>query len=365
MNAEANKQLAEYQKLSKPELKDRILAAKSRLGKQLVILGHHYQTDEIIELSDFIGDSFKLSKIASEQEKAKYIVFCGVHFMAESAAILARPGQTVFIPDLSAGCPMADMAFISQVEQAWKKLGEIIDVNKVAPLVYVNSDADLKAFCGARGGACTTSSNADKIFKWAFSKADKIFFFPDEHLGRNTAFKIGLSEPDLLVYDPPEKFERTSPDKIKAAKVIVWKGFCHVHTFFTIDHVKSAREKYPGAKIIVHPECTREVVEHSDETGSTEYIINYVQSQPVGSTIVVGTESHLVERLARQQAGKSTVVPLARSMCPNMTKINPVKLLLILERIEQGEANWINRVSVPEPVRSQARLALQTMLQYG
>jgi len=361
----SSEELTKYRGLSKEELKEKIRAAKSRLGEQLVILGHHYQTDEIIELSDFIGDSFKLSKVASEQEKARYIVFCGVHFMAESAAILAREGQAVFIPDLSAGCPMADMAFISQVEQAWKKLGEITDLNKVAPLVYVNSEAELKAFCGARSGSCTTSSNADKIFKWAFSKAEKIFFFPDEHLGRNTAFKIGLTGQDLLVYDPSEKFERTPPDAIKSAKVIVWKGFCHVHTFFTVDHVKAAREKYPGAKIIVHPECPREVVERSDETGSTEYIIKYVRSQPVGSTVVVGTEIHLIERLARQQAGERTVVPLARSMCPNMTKINPAKLLLILERIEQGEARWINRVSVPEPVRSQARLALQTMLQYG
>lgn len=365
MDAEAAKQLAGYQKLTKEEVLDRIRGLKSRLGEQLVILGHHYQTDDIVGLSDFRGDSFKLSKLASEQEKAKYIVFCGVHFMAESAAVLARPGQAVFIPDLSAGCPMADMAFISQVENAWQKLGQFVELNKVAPLVYVNSEAELKAFSGARNGSCTTSSNADKIFRWAFSRAEKIFFFPDEHLGRNTAFKIGLSEKEILVYDPAEKFERADPEAVKSAKVIVWKGYCHVHTFFTVDHIKAAREKYPDAKIIVHPECPRPVAELADETGSTEFIIKYADSQPMGSTVVVGTEAHLVERLAREQAGKRTVAPLARSMCPNMTKINPAKLLLVLERLELGESKWVNRVTVPEPVKSQARLALQTMLKYG
>jgi len=351
--------------LTADELKARIKAVKSRLRDQLVILGHHYQSDEIIEFSNFRGDSFKLSKIASEQKDTKYIVFCGVHFMAESAAILSRPEQAVFIPDMGAGCPMADMAFISQVEDAWAELARLTEVKKVTPVVYVNSEADLKAFCGANHGACCTSSNADKIFKWAFAKSDKIFFFPDEHLGRNTAYKIGLSENDLLVYDPGQKFAGIDRSAVEAAKVILWKGYCHVHTFFKPEHIRAAREKYPNAKIIVHPECTSAVVRLSDASGSTENIIKYVEAQPEGSTIVIGTEIHQVERLARAQQGKRTVIPLTRSFCPNMDKIKLPKLLLVLESIDRGEKNWINRVQVPEPVKSQARLALQTMLEYG
>ena len=365
MNPDVSRQIADYKKLPKDELKSRVNAIKSRLGKSLVILGHHYQADDVIELSDFRGDSFKLSKTASEQKTAKYIVFCGVHFMAESAAILASEGQSVFIPDMSAGCPMADMAFITQVEEAWNALAKLVDVKKISPIVYVNSDAELKAFCGRNHGACCTSSNADKIFKWAFAKSEKIFFFPDEHLGRNTAYKLGLKEQDLILYDPAQKLAGVDANSLIPKKVILWKGYCHIHTFFTADHIHAAREKYPDAKIIVHPETPREVVELADLTGSTESIIKFVESQPIGSTIVVGTEIHMVDRLAKEQEGKRKVIPLARSACGNMMKINLANLLVTLEHIEMEEKDWINRVAVPEPVRSQARLALETMLQYG
>ncbi len=362
---ELAEELAKYRELSKDELKSKIRAVKERMGEALVILGHHYQRDDIIELSDFIGDSFKLSKVAAEQAKAKYIVFCGVHFMAESAAILARPGQTVFIPDPRAGCPMADMADISDVEKAWSEIGQVGNPGKIIPLNYVNSEAELKAFCGRNGGACCTSSNAEKLFKWAFSQGEKIFFFPDEHLGRNTSHRLGLSENDLLLYQPEMKLGGATPEQIRRAKVILWKGYCHVHTFFKVEDITKARQAFPSARIIVHPETPREVVELADATGSTEQIIKYVESQPKGSTIVVGTEIHLVERLAAQEKGKHTVVALARSACPNMYKINLANLALTLERIEQGEKYWVGRVAVPEPTRSEAKVALERMLEYG
>jgi len=358
-------EIARYRQLSSEELKAKIRAVKTRLGEKLVILGHHYQRDDIVELSDFRGDSFKLSKIASEQEKAEYIVFCGVHFMAESAAILAREGQKVFIPDTRAGCPMADMADISDVEQAWEQIAKATDIKKVVPIAYVNSDAELKAFCGRNNGACCTSSNADKLFKWAFSFAEKVFFFPDEHLGRNTSRRLGISEQELLLYQPELNLGGAEPSQIQKAKVILWNGYCHVHTFFKTEDVVKARKEFPSAKIIVHPETPREVVELVDATGSTEQIIKYVESQPQGSTIVVGTEIHLVERLAKQEKGRHNVYPLARSACPNMYKINLANLAITLERIEQAEKNWVNQVIVPEPIRSQAREALQRMLKYG
>jgi len=362
---ELAEELVKYRQLKSSELKEKIRAVKSRLGENLVILGHHYQRDDIVELSDFRGDSFKLSKVASEQDQAKYIVFCGVHFMAESAAILARPGQFVFIPDPRAGCPMADMAESWMVDRAWSEIGQATELKKVVPIAYVNSDAELKAFCGRNNGACCTSSNADKLFQWAFSFGEKVFFFPDEHLGRNTGPRLGLSEQDLLVYQPELKLGGANPEQIQRAKVILWKGYCHIHTFFKTDDVARIRKEYPAARIIVHPETPREVVELADATGSTEQIIKYVESQPEGSTIAVGTEIHLVERLAKENSGKRIVIPLAVSPCPNMYKINLANLALTLERLEQGEKYWIGQVVVPEPVRSEAKIALERMLNYG
>jgi len=359
-----SEELATYRELGNEELSRRIKAIKSSLGEELVILGHHYQREEVIALSDFRGDSFKLSKIASEQEKARYIVFCGVHFMAESASILAKPHQSVFIPDPRAGCPMADMADISDVEIAWREIGEVIDLKKIVPIVYVNSDAELKAFCGRNNGACCTSSNADKLLKWAFSRAEKVFFFPDEHLGRNTAFKLGLSEKDLLVYEPEMELGGIEPEKLKKAKVILWKGYCHIHTFFKPEHIKKIRVEYPQAKVIVHPECPKEVVELADDAGSTEQIIKYVEGQPEKSIIAIGTELHLVQRLAKEEKGKK-IIPLARSICPNMSKINLSNLLLVLEKIKAGKDNWINQVIVPEPIKKDAKISLQRMLENG
>ena len=361
---ELTEELIKYRQLGNQELSGRIKAVKSRLGEKLVILGHHYQREEVISLSDFRGDSFKLSKIASEQEKARYIVFCGVHFMAESASILARDEQAVFIPDPRAGCPMADMADISEVEIAWKEIGEIIDSKKIVPIAYVNSDAELKAFCGRNDGACCTSSNAEKLLKWAFSRAEKVFFFPDEHLGRNSAYKIGLKEDELLIYEPEMELGGIEPEKLKKAKLILWRGYCHIHTFLQPEHIKKIRAEYPRAKVIVHPECPREVVELSDESGSTEQIIKYVESQAQGSIIAIGTELHLVQRLAREERGKK-IIPLARSICPNMSKINLSNLFFLLEKIERGKDNWINQVIAPEPIRKDAKIALARMLKYG
>lgn len=363
MRAELEKLLGQYRKLPKDELKDRIRSIKSRMGKRLVILGHHYQSREVIELSDFRGDSFKLSKTASEQKDAEYIVFCGVHFMAESAAILAGEGQKVFIPDLSAGCPMADMAFITQAEQAWQSLEKIIGPGKTTPVVYVNSDAELKAFCGRNNGACCTSSNAAKIFSWALSRSEKVLFFPDEHLGRNSAFQLGMNETDLALYDPARGFSGADAQTLRGKKVVLWKGYCHIHTKFTVEHIRQARAKYPGARIIVHPETPRPVVELADQAGSTENIIKFAESQPEGTVIVIGTEIHLVQRLAAEQTGKRKVVPLARSVCGNMAKINLANLLFTLESMEKD--GGINLVTVPEPTRSQARVALQNMLSHA
>lgn len=315
-------------------IRDRIISAKAKLGRRLVILGHHYQREEVIEFADFRGDSFGLSKIASEQKEAEFIVFCGVHFMAEAAKILARPRQRVFLPDVSAGCPMAEMAPIEKVEAAWSDLkGE-----RVVPVTYMNSTAELKSFCGERGGIVCTSSNAADAFKWALENGDRIFFFPDEHLGKNTARKLG----------------------IKTDRILIWPGFCHVHTHFSVAHVERARAEYPGCKVIVHPECFSEVVMASDESASTEGICKYVLSQPKGSTIVVGTEINLVARLAKENPDRE-VVPLDRSLCPNMFKISPQKLCTVLEGIVEGKP--VNEITVPEDVADGARKALNRMLQ--
>jgi len=356
-------QLAKYQELSSEEIREQIVRLKEEFGSQLVILGHHYQRDEIIELSDFRGDSFKLAKLASEQE-AEYIVFCGVDFMAESSAILAKPHQQVFIPDPKAGCPLADLADIDDVQQAWKELGEVLNLKEIVPITYVNSDARLKAFCGRNQGSCATSSNAVKLFKWAFEQGKKVFFFPDEHLGRNSAYQLGLTESDLAVYQPGESLAGIEPENLRQAKVILWKGYCHVHTYFQREDVELMRREYPRAKIIVHPEVPREVAELADALGSTEQIIQYVKSQPQASQVIVGTEIHLVKRLAEEEKGKREIIPLARSICPNMYKINLAKLLFTLESIKQGKDELGLKVRVPEPVKSQAKKALEKMLEF-
>lgn len=345
-----------YQGLGENELKRRILAAKAKLGKRLVILGHHYQREDVIRFADFRGDSFGLSKVAGQQGEADYIVFCGVHFMAEAARILARPGQRVFHPDLTAGCPMADMAPVDDVETAWAELAGIVDIKKVIPVAYMNTVASLKAFCGRNGGIICTSSNAPRVFEWAFERGDKIFFFPDEHLGRNTARKFGISKNEIKVWKSMSDDSRFT---IHDSRLLLWPGFCHVHTYFTLEHVKAARENYPGCKIIVHPECREDVVRASDENASTEGICKYVEAEASGAPIIIGTEINLVMRLAHENPQKN-ILPLARSLCPNMFKISLGDLCWTLEQLVKGEP--ANEVIVPEEISRYAKVALDRML---
>lgn len=342
-----------YIGLDEGELRERISSAKKRLGKELVILGHHYQRDEVIEFADLRGDSFALSKAASEQKKAKYIVFCGVHFMAEAARILAGPKQHVLLPNALAGCPMSEMARAEDVENAWDELGaKGLDMDRVIPIVYMNSEARLKAFCGEHNGIVCTSSNAPRCFDWAFTRGDRIFFFPDEHLARNTARGKGIRKEDVEFWD-------SSRLTAHGSRVLLWHGFCHVHTFFTVEHINEARRKYPGCKIIVHPECPEAVVMAADESGSTEGICKFVSSQPKGTTVVIGTEINLVSRLARE-SGDVKVVPLARSLCPNMFKLSPADLCYTLESLVDGRL--INEITLPDDIVRGARLALDRML---
>lgn len=338
-------------------LVDAILARKAALGPELLILTHHYQRKEIVGLGDYRGDSFGLSQKAAASQKARHIVFCGVHFMAESAAILARPHQTVQIPDLNAGCLMADMAPLEAVELAWEELAEVVSTQAVIPIVYMNSEAALKAFCGRHGGVVCTSSNARAAFTWGLSQGEKVFFFPDQHLGRNTAYQLGLKPADLVVWDPEAApWGGNRPEDLRRARVILWDGHCHVHTRFRVEHLQAAREAYPEARIVVHPECTAEVVALADACGSTGFIVKYVQEAPPGSTIVIGTEINLVHRLALEYPDRR-VVDLYYSLCPNMFKITLEKLLDTLNRL--GERNV---VTVPEEVKDHARLALNRML---
>ncbi len=338
------------------EIQEEIVRLKRKYGKELVILTHHYQRKDIVDLGDFQGDSFGLSQKAAADSAARYIVFCGVHFMAESAAVLAKKHQVVQIPDLEAGCWMADMADAYVVEKAWKEVSGIVGEKSLMPIVYMNSDALIKAHCGRNGGAVCTSSNAKDAFKWAFERREKIFFFPDEHLGRNTGNRLGISPSEMIVWDPEKKLGGNTEKMIRNAKLILWRGYCLVHTRFTEQDVTSMKERNPDALILVHPECTQEVVALADAAGSTSYIVKYVAEAPKGSTIAVGTEINLIKRLALEYPDKN-VIPLKESLCPNMYKIDPSKLLHTLENI--GE---YNRVVVPEEIASDARLALDRMI---
>lgn len=347
----------EYRQLTEQQVRKRILDIKSKLGKRLVILGHHYQRDEVIELSDFRGDSYGLCQQATDQKEAEFIVFCGVHFMAEAADIVSHPNQVVHIPDITAGCPLADFADLTSVQQAWQDIGAICGTDEITPITYINSSAEIKAFCGRNNGAVCTSSNALAAMKWGFDRSEKLFFFPDQHLGTNTGNKNGIAADERIIWDPNEPKGGNSSEQIKQAKLILWKGHCHVHTYFSLNHIKEVRDKYPDAKIVVHPECSEQVVNAADANGSTSYIIKYVQQAEPGSTIAVGTELNLVNRVANQNPGKK-VFPLARSMCPNMYKINQYNLLWTLDNLGK-----INIVQVPEPIKNDALLALNRMLQ--
>ncbi len=343
-------------RLNDDELIEKIRAKKRELGSQLIILTHHYQRKEIVGLGDFVGDSFELSRKAAADWQCRYIVFCGVHFMAESAAILAQPHQVVQIPDEEAGCWMASMAETRSVESAWEQLESKAGKGSIIPVVYMNSDADLKAFCGDHGGTVCTSSNADKAVKWAFGQGEKVLFFPDRHLGHNVGHDLGLAPEEMVVWSPDKPFGGNDPDALSRARLILWDGYCLVHTRFTCEQIEKRRAEFPEARIIVHPECPREVVAMADASGSTSRIVKYVSEAPAGSTIVIGTEINLISRLASEYPDKK-VLDLHRSLCPNMFKINLAKLLETLENI--GE---MNVVRVAEETKASARLALDRML---
>ena len=343
----------------------RIAVAREKLGKDVVLLGHHYQRDEVIRFADFTGDSYKLSKVAAETD-AKYMLFCGVHFMAETADVLARPWQQVILPDLNAGCSMADMAEIGQVEDCWDSLeraGLTAD-DGLIPLTYMNSAAAIKAFCGERGGLVCTSSNARGAFEWAFARAGKILFLPDQHLGRNTASAMGIPLSEMVVWDPYQINGGLSPDRLKAAKVILWKGHCSVHQRFLPEHVDRVRRDEPGMQVIVHPECRWEVCQKADDVGSTEHIIQAIERAPEGSSFAVGTEIHLVNRLAKRFAplGKR-VITLDDSgcLCTTMYRISPQHLAWALENLVEGRV--VNRIKVDDDVKQWARVALDRMLE--
>ncbi len=340
-------------------LDDRIAAAKARLGQDVVILGHHYQRDEVVKFADFRGDSLKLSQQAA-QAHARHIIFCGVHFMAESADILRRPHQVVILPDLSAGCSMADMADIGQVETCWAELESLGDL-KVVPITYMNSTAAIKAFTGEHGGAVCTSSNAAAVMRWAFARGERVLFLPDEHLGRNTAYRMGIALEEMVVWDPNEALGGTTPEAVRHARVILWKGYCSVHQRFRVEHVERVRREHPGLRVIVHPECRWEVAEAADSIGSTEQIIKAVASGEPGSKWAVGTEIHLVNRLSKQFTDRM-VISLDPSVCvcTTMFRISPQHLLWALENLAAGQV--VNRIRVDDRTRRWARVALERML---
>ncbi|MBZ5700215.1 MAG: quinolinate synthase NadA [Acidobacteriia bacterium] len=338
---------------------ERIAAAKARLGQDVVILGHHYQRDEVIQFADFRGDSLKLSQQAAEAQ-GRYIVFCGVHFMAESADILRRSHQEVILPDLSAGCSMADMADIGQVETCWNELQALGNL-QVVPVTYMNSTAAIKAFTGEHGGSVCTSSNAAAVMRWAYARGERVLFIPDEHLGRNTAFRMGIPLDRMIVWDPYQELGGNSPEAVRNAKVILWKGYCSVHQRFLPEHVAKVRREHPGIRVIVHPECRFEVVQAADEIGSTEGILKAVQASPPGSQWAVGTEVHLVHRLSQERKDR-LVISLDPNVCvcSTMFRITPQHLLWALENLVAG--NVVNRITVDDRTRHYARIALERML---
>jgi quinolinate synthase len=343
------------------EVQDRIAEARRALGKRLVILGHHYQRDEVIRHADFTGDSFKLAQLAATRPEADFLVFCGVHFMAESADILSGPHQKVVLPDLDAGCTMADMAETDQVEEAWDAVTEVVGED-LLPITYMNSTAALKAFVGKRGGAVCTSSNARAVLDWAFRQRSRVLFFPDQHLGRNTGARMGIPLERMHVWDPHEDRGGLADEQVREARILLWKGHCSVHNRFTPDMVDRRRAQMPGVKVIVHPECRYEVARKADAIGSTEGIIKTVQESPAGSRWAVGTELNLVNRLARESAPEREVVSLddCFCVCSTMFRIDPPHLLWALENLRDGRL--VNVVAVPERIAADARVALDRML---
>ena len=358
-----------YLGLSDAEMDARIAAARAKLGTRLVILGHHYQRDEVIKFADYTGDSFRLASQIANRPEADYIVFCGVHFMAESADVLCAPHQQVILPDLAAGCSMADMAAPDQLETCWEELsvmgvtrGSRADSAGVVPVTYINSAASIKAFVGEHGGTVCTSSNAAATLKWAFEKGDKILFLPDQHLGRNTAYKMGIPLDEMVVWDPNEIFGGVDPDALEGARMILWKGHCSVHVRFSAAQIASVRRQHPGIRVIVHPEVPWDVVQAADDSGSTEYIIKAVKNSRAGSKWAVGTEVHLVNRLAQEVAPTRSVVSLDQfgCLCSTMFRVSPNHLLWILEELVEGRVH--NRITVPDDQKYWTKVALDRML---
>jgi quinolinate synthase len=352
-----------YLRLSDDEMDARIAEAKRALGEKLVILGHHYQRDEVIKFADYTGDSLKLAKAAATRHTAEFVVFCGVHFMAESADILRGPNQKVVLPDLAAGCSMADMAAEDQLEVAWRELADMgVDTSAIVPVTYINSSAAIKAFVGEHGGVVCTSTNAANVMKWAWDRGEKLMMLPDQHLGRNTAYKLGVPLDRMVVWDPLEVGGGLTPQQARDAKLILWKGHCSVHTRFTVAQVDAFRNKYPQGKVIAHPECTFDVVQAADLSGSTEFIIDTVKGSPNGSIWAVATEIHLVNRLAHQVAPDRLVVTLDPfgCLCSTMFRVSPNHLLWILEGLREGRIH--NQIVVPEETKRWAKLALDRML---
>ncbi len=351
----------QYLGLSDEEMARRTAVAKAALGDRLLSLGHHYQRDEVIRFADHTGDSFKLAREIASHPQADYIVFCGVHFMAESADVLALPHQQVILPDLAAGCSMADMAAPDQLEICWEELTQM-NVDGVVPVTYINSAASIKAFVGEQGGTVCTSSNAVAALEWAFQRGCKVLFLPDQHLGRNTAYAMGIPLDEMVVWDPTEVFGGLQPESVARARMILWKGHCSVHTQFTAAQVEAVRREHPGIRVIVHPEVPWEVVQAADESGSTERILKVVSESPEGSSWAVGTEIHLVNRLAHQLAPGRTVVSLNRygCLCSTMFRVSPNHLLWALEGLVEGRVH--NRIMVPETHARWTRVALDRML---
>ena len=350
-----------YVELSEQELDSRIARAKAALGSRVVILGHHYQRDEVVKFADYRGDSLKLSRQAASRKEAEYIVFCGVHFMAESADILRDEHQVVVLPDLNAGCSMADMANLEQVEVCWEEVSSLTK-GRVVPVTYINSTAAIKGFVGRQGGPVCTSSNARKVMEWALARGEKGLFIPDEHLGRNTAYRMGIPLDEMAVWDPHEEMGGLTEDQIRRARVILWKGNCSVHQRFLPEHVDRVRKDEPGIQVVAHPECRWEVCELADAVGSTEFIIKKIAEAEPGSKFAVGTEIHLVKRLAQEYPDRMVVsLDDCGCLCSTMYRSSPQHLCWVLESLQAGQV--VNRVQVNEETRRWARLALDRMLE--
>jgi len=352
----------EYREADAATLNDRITQARDRMGHRLCLLVHHYQRIEIVAHADHLGDSYALSKLAAEQKEAEIIIFCGVHFMAESADILTTDHQKVYLPNPLAGCPMADMADMADVLEAWEYLGPFGGADRIMPVSYMNTTAGLKAFTGRNGGLICTSSNANAALKYAYDRRDKVFFFPDENLGMNTGNQLGLKPEEMVVWDFSRDRGGLTEEEIDRARLILWKGHCHVHTNFTVDQITSTRKEYPGVQVIVHPECIPDVVDASDGSGSTRYIVEYCEKAPAGSVIAIGTEVNLIHRMAEENRDK-TIFQLSGEICPvcaNMYRTTINDLAYCLDHYDD-----LKPIRVPESDRADALLSLQRMLEIG